>query len=356
MMAQNLYSYSLTDGLSNLSMQYEDDAHTAHDSNYTMARPRTNQSYTSCFAGYSGTPVNPITDSASIYSNHQSYESASYNASDNASYDSPSPYPKEASESSSLYPTPSSLQWSSTLKLWQLYSFIVKKGREPYLDLLPTYAATAQTPQRVYLDQASPKKSEYPCQFPGRCGKSFTRPVDLERHYMNVHASRDPKDLLTCDYSRCYRAEEAFTRKDHLRDHYRDYHKEDIGGSKATRKSKDPGQALEDWWAERIVKSSWWRCPKDLKRVRVEVDGFECPDCKTACDQDRVKAREKESGEVESGYVGYSKDTACGGDCLTCNSTGYVMDLAGIWEYCPKNCVKVWEGEGSSEGVVTYRV
>lgn len=48
--------------------------------------------------------------------------------------------------------TPMSLGWKPDTDLWKLYSFVVKKGREPHLELLSEWTATYDTPQRVYLD------------------------------------------------------------------------------------------------------------------------------------------------------------------------------------------------------------
>lgn len=48
--------------------------------------------------------------------------------------------------------TPSSLGWTPDTKLWKLYKFVVTKGKEPYLELLPEYVCTRETPERVYLD------------------------------------------------------------------------------------------------------------------------------------------------------------------------------------------------------------
>ncbi|TAQ89399.1 hypothetical protein B7494_g2259 [Chlorociboria aeruginascens] len=48
--------------------------------------------------------------------------------------------------------TPNSLGWSPNTELWKLYKFVVAKGKEPYLDLLPEWTITNETPERVYLD------------------------------------------------------------------------------------------------------------------------------------------------------------------------------------------------------------
>jgi hypothetical protein len=49
--------------------------------------------------------------------------------------------------------TPSSLGWTHGTKLLSLYSFVVPKGQDPYLDLIEEWTPTYETPLRVYLDQ-----------------------------------------------------------------------------------------------------------------------------------------------------------------------------------------------------------
>jgi hypothetical protein len=49
--------------------------------------------------------------------------------------------------------TPSTLGWAQDSVLVKLYTFIVNKGREPYLQLQSEYRVTKETPQKVYLDR-----------------------------------------------------------------------------------------------------------------------------------------------------------------------------------------------------------
>ena len=49
--------------------------------------------------------------------------------------------------------TPSTLGWAQDSVLVELYTFIVNKGKEPYLQLQSEYRVTGETPQRVYLDK-----------------------------------------------------------------------------------------------------------------------------------------------------------------------------------------------------------
>ncbi len=50
---------------------------------------------------------------------------------------------------------------------------------------------------------------------------------DLTHHINSVHKN---SLTFTCDYPKCDRSQNPFNRKDHYRNHLRDYHKEAIGG------------------------------------------------------------------------------------------------------------------------------
>ena len=89
------------------------------------------------------------------------YENSSY-ATDYAgaafssvSFDNPSsspsqyPYPKNHDNARV---TPTTLGWTPDTQLWKVYKFVVVKGKEPYLELLPGCNVTYETPMRVYLD------------------------------------------------------------------------------------------------------------------------------------------------------------------------------------------------------------
>lgn len=114
-----------------------------------------------------------------------------------------------------------------------------------------------------------------------------------------VHGKLQDKERFFCDYRKCHRNEEAyvppphsqptagsgpFHRRDHFRDHLRTFHMEDL-----PKRGGKEGKAAE----ERAVSSSWWRCNKCLRRVKVRHDGFECPNCKSGCETDRMNARKR---------------------------------------------------------------
>lgn len=220
--------------------------------------------------------------------------------------------------------------------------------------------SSSQSKANIHCRQ--PKKGAYPCQYPWGCtGKQtvFTRPADLERHYKNVHAAPDQKDLFNCDYTKCGRYHDPFTRKDHYRDHLRDYHKEDLGSAKAQKKQGRKDWAAEQaaWLAERKISSRWWRCVRCLERRQVLEDGWECPTCKTSCEQERIDVRMKrqqrrgtavvdqaeEEEQEEAAFGAASSVTATATSaapelysCDTCvQYPGWALSEMGEWVPCP---------------------
>jgi len=131
----------------------------------------------------------------------------------------------------------------------------------------------------------APKK--YQCLYPMCTQPAFGRSADLERHLTKLHFPEAQKETYNCDYKKCQRsASTAFTRRDHFRDHLREFHKEDI--LKRGRGSRDQ----TEWLWERQVDARWWRCGKCLSRIKLNSDGWECPVCRQMCEPDRRKVRE----------------------------------------------------------------
>lgn len=196
--------------------------------------------------------------------------------------------------------TPKTLGWTPNSDLLNLYKFVVRNSKEPFFQLMDQWTPTKETPMKVYLDNPKEtKKGEFPCLYPWGCkaGKQdiFNRPADLERHYKNVHAPEEEKDQFPCDYTKCERAEKPFSRKDHYRDHLRDFHKEDIGSAKGEKKMDEKKRlaAQKSWRAERRISPRHWRCAKCLVKYYVDYNGWECEPCKTTCEQERREARMK---------------------------------------------------------------
>jgi hypothetical protein len=131
----------------------------------------------------------------------------------------------------------------------------------------------------------------------------------------------DQKDCHKCDYKKCGRSQDQFTRKDHYRDHLRDFHKEDLGCAKGG-KNMDPAKwekAQQSWIKERQIDPEWWRCVKCLARVYWREAGWECqtPNCKMPCETERVERRQKLL-EPEQSYVS---------DCSNCAGTGWIENM-----------------------------
>lgn len=114
---------------------------------------------------------------------------------------------------------------------------------------------------------------------------AFKRLADLQRHYAQVHSASTAKETYVCDYSKCARRHEPFGRRDHFRDHLRDFHSEDI--------CKRGSPIDESWLENRRMADGWWRCSKCLVRVRIDECDFTCPQCKSPCEESRQKARRR---------------------------------------------------------------
>ncbi|RFU30969.1 hypothetical protein B7463_g5364, partial [Scytalidium lignicola] len=258
-------------------------------------------------------------------------------------------------------PTPTSLHWSPNTELVKLYKLIIVKGFEPYLELLPQYSATPDTPQIVNLD--SPKehaKGLYRCQYPGICPGSgkFKRLADLDRHYKNVHDAAT--ESFACDYLRCTRSSEPFTRKDHYRDHLRDFHKEDLGSYKRPKDENWPEKQRE-WLSERRLSPNWWRCSRCLIRVQVKEHGYQCPTCKSPCDESRIKHREEKhrSNTASASNPQWDVPTMSfqPSVCISCEGSGWVTTTTSELEPCP-SCQRVqqYPYEQGIWGGTTYNI
>lgn len=186
--------------------------------------------------------------------------------------------------------------------------------------------------------------------FPTNCmGKngqqaSFQRPADLERHYKHVHSSDDLKDVHFCTYPKCARYTTPFARKDHYRDHLRDFHKEDIGHAKKSTKNitkygkKEADRRWQEeqrtWLAERNISEKHWRCARCLTKVSVADHEWTCSACHNRCEQERIDMRMKMPVEVEVPVEvdGYAPNPY---ECFYCNGTQWVGNEQTEWEACP---------------------
>lgn len=237
------------------------------------------------------------------------------------------------------HPTPKSLGWAHRLDIWKRYKFVVTDKKISHLVLLDEYQPSESTPAKVYLEppKHSNPRDSYQCQVPGCNGKqkAFRRPADLDRHYIQIHASASERESFYCSYKKCQRAVEPFHRKDHYRDHFREFHKEDIPG----RKHKDSA-ARQRWNAERKNESGWWRCTKCLEKVQVARDGYTCKGCNIPCETDRVESRQQMFGGVDvmaqpNDMTGSRQYYHPQYTCQECQDTKYVVASDGFMNECP---------------------
>ncbi|KAK1761778.1 hypothetical protein QBC33DRAFT_582148 [Phialemonium atrogriseum] len=112
---------------------------------------------------------------------------------------------------------------------------------------------------------------KYVCLAPDCPSKPFSRVADLDRHYKSVHNRDEEKETFFCDYKKCLRHEEPLNRFDHLRDHLRDFHKEELP-KKGTKSASPEGPKDRNG-------ATWWRCYTCLERVKFHRYGSTCPTC-----------------------------------------------------------------------------
>jgi hypothetical protein len=109
---------------------------------------------------------------------------------------------------------------------------------------------------------------------------------------------------MNCDYSRCPHKDPF--RKDHCREHYREYHNEDLikrgmpkldnsdKGKRNSKRSRKMPETVEEFLATRHYPNlSWWRCAKCVQRVNINTNKYMCPRCNLPCEDERVAWREK---------------------------------------------------------------
>ncbi|KAI5922759.1 hypothetical protein F4810DRAFT_701637 [Camillea tinctor] len=185
---------------------------------------------------------------------------------------------------------------------WQYYDFIIGDANQgPFWKLKDGYTPTTSYPAVINTTEpdtnaprsASESQGLHVCLTPYCTASPFKRKADLERHYRHKHQSVDQKEPFYCDFKRCARNKEPFFRLDHCRDHYRDYHCDDLVRRSGSSSSSSHHHSKEDaeWWDSRHVDPRWWRCTKCLSRINIESQGFECARCKTTCEAERRKIR-----------------------------------------------------------------
>jgi hypothetical protein len=147
-----------------------------------------------------------------------------------------------------------------------------------YDALLMTFTKANPNPEATVslpVKKEEVERKVHACLAPECNNRVYHRLADLQRHNSMRHMDSEPKSY-SCDYRKCPRRETPFFRKDHFRDHLRDYHKEDLIGWSINR--------TKDSWESRPLHAmprGWWRCGRCLAhRVIIATDGYSsCPGC-----------------------------------------------------------------------------
>jgi hypothetical protein len=102
-----------------------------------------------------------------------------------------------------------------------------------------------------------------------------------------LHGVKVDEEDHFCDWDPCPRKGQSFHRIEHLRDHLRDYHLEDIPRN---RKFGKESKQVE-WFTSRKLDKDWWRCKGCLGRVFNSEHRWFCPRCRHTCEQERIENR-----------------------------------------------------------------
>lgn len=193
---------------------------------------------------------------------------------------------------------------------WGCYDFHPSGENGPYFSLRPHLAPTDYYPSMI-LHVEDPQKQDsargtthkrFICLHAG-CDGAFRRSADLERHVQQVHNPGQSASYY-CDYRRCNRSESSpennpFGRKDHYRDHLRDYHNEDLpkregnSGRRRSSNSRMSVSAGNSTATSRNIHPNWWRCTRCLVRNFVQQTGWTCRSCNSPCESERQATRER---------------------------------------------------------------
>jgi len=180
--------------------------------------------------------------------------------------------------------------------------------------------------------------------------KPFTRHYDLERHFLTRHQSdkeqgdkaQSESVLFKCDYKKC--SHTALLR-DHCREHYREFHTEDLFKRGQPKHSMKKPETVEEFLAARIqgLNLNWWRCSKCLQRVHVSPNGYTCPTCNLACEPERTAFREKARRETarnptsDTSGLGSAQTNYIVTTCGQCENTWLPDENnESLWISCPR--------------------
>jgi hypothetical protein len=271
------YSYENTsDGYGD---GYDQSYNQSYDQSYDQSYSQSfDQSYSQ---SYSSSPLAPAFYSPTSYP--QSEDMSRYDSSEGSPYNvsgpsSPENYMVSRSPASQLlFPSHDDYTYASSPPAQRGSSMI--RGKSSSMPRSTRAQSFGSDPDSGNNDGG------YTCLVPGCPATPFRRPADLARHYDVCHTPETARETFPCDYSKCARNAKPFTRRDHYREHLREYHKEDI--------EKRNCKVDDEWFENRNTTKSWWRCQRCLKRTSVKTYGFECPNCKNSCPQARQQARRK---------------------------------------------------------------
>ncbi|KAI0114484.1 hypothetical protein GGR51DRAFT_447244 [Nemania sp. FL0031] len=169
------------------------------------------------------------------------------------------------------------------------YTASAEPGQQTYWRPKPDHKPIDQGPTTGDVeDTAATNDGLYVCKEKG-CHGRFRRKADFIRHREQRHLPADKKTKFPCDWKKCQRAKDPFYRRDHQRDHFRDYHSEDLTRRGSSSKEDDK------WWKSRMINPIWWRCRHCLARVKVQEHGYICPACVTSCETERQSYRSRKA-------------------------------------------------------------
>ncbi|KAH7370137.1 hypothetical protein BKA65DRAFT_11820 [Rhexocercosporidium sp. MPI-PUGE-AT-0058] len=113
---------------------------------------------------------------------------------------------------------------------------------------LSTFTSYA-TPSHHSITKLPPIQENFICLVPQCPSKPFIRRADLMQHTKHVHERPVDQHLRQNRSCSSVRDGVCFTRKDHFRDHLRDYYHEDIGASEGAKNPKTKSETKK-WQAE----------------------------------------------------------------------------------------------------------
>ena len=137
-------------------------------------------------------------------------------------------------------------------------------------DTIPTLTCV---PDPKFKEKQPPGSKSFGCD---NCKRVFRRNYELTRHKKRFSLTQQK---FRCDWSKCQKQ----FRSDHLREHYRDYHMEDLPG----RRKESSQQELPEWLGSRKI-NRWWRCTSCLHRNK---NCWNCTECRRPCEEFRRKLR-----------------------------------------------------------------